>query len=353
MNVHFFQRKPGKTHFSIEALFKNIIENLPADVRPTVVESSYVNSGIYQKLYNITEILFKKQGDINHVTGDIHYITLFLKKQKTVLTVHDINLLYSSSTLKRLIHTWFWLRIPISRSRVVTVISHTTKQEILKHSKCSPDKIQVIHNCISSRFRPVPKSFNKEKPVILQIGSKPNKNLTGLAEALKGIPCKLEIVGKPTTEEIAVLQRNQIDYRTQFGLSEEEILQKYIDCDIVAFVSFYEGFGLPIVEANTVERAVVTSNLSAMPEIAADAACLVNPHDPASIRQGLLRVINDDDYREELIRNGRKNRERFTAPAIAEQYYQLYRTLLKKPGPPSLAEATASPVEGVRQYSTP
>jgi glycosyltransferase involved in cell wall biosynthesis len=328
MNVFFFHRKPAKTNFSIETLFKHIITHLPPDVNSTISMSKYVNSGIYSKLYNMIEIIFKKQGDINHVTGDIHYITLFLNKKKTILTIHDLNLLYTSNKIKRFIHKWFWIRMPVKCSQAVTVISNATKQELLKYTNCDPDKIKVIYNCISPAFTPHPKTFNKAKPTILHIGCKPNKNLTGLIKAVKDLACRLEIIGSPTAEQIALLQKYQVEYSTQTGLSEQEVIQKYIASDILVFVSFFEGFGLPIIEANAIERVVVTSNISSMPEIAGDAACLVDPYDIQSIRNGIIKVIANDSYRENLIQNGRRNKARFTAEHIASQYYDLYRQLL-------------------------
>jgi glycosyltransferase involved in cell wall biosynthesis len=343
MNVIFFHRKPSKTDFSIETLFNNIIASLPPEVNPTISMSKYVNSGLYSKLYNMFEILLKKQGDINHVTGDIHYITLFLKKKKTILTIHDLNLFYTPNKIKHFIHKWFWIRMPIKRAQAVTVISWTTKQELLKYTNCEPDKIKVIYNCISPAFTPHPKIFNKTKPTILHIGCRPNKNLTGVIEAVKGLACRLEIIGSPTAEQLALLQKYQVEYSTQSGLSEQEVIQMYIACDILVFASFFEGFGLPIIEANAVERVVVTSNISSMPEIAGDAACLVDPHDIQSIRSGIMKVIDNDSYREKLIENGRKNKARFTAEQIANQYFDLYRQLLVDPKKNEASTYTLAP----------
>ncbi len=276
MTVFFFQRKPlpGK-NFSIEVLFNSIRKHLPATIRYRIITSRFVNSGGLEKLGNILEVLFQKQGDINHITGDVHYIAFFMKKKRTILTIHDLNLLSSPSVVKRAFHRWFWLKVPIWRSRVVTVISQTTREDVLKQAGCSPDKVRVIYNCISSDFKPHPKKFNQGKPTILQIGTKPNKNLARVAEALQGIPCRLEIIGKPAAQDVQLLKKYRIDFHWQAGLTDEEVLQKYVACDMLVFVSTLEGFGLPIVEANAVERPVVTSHLSAMPEVAGESACLV------------------------------------------------------------------------------
>ncbi|MBC7919459.1 MAG: glycosyltransferase family 4 protein [Ferruginibacter sp.] len=329
MKVLYFQRKrANKGHFSIESLFDSIRKNLPSSIQTKVVISSFVNSGVFKRLFNILEIPFKEKGDINHVTGDIHYVTFLMRKRKTILTIHDVNLLYTPSALKKFIHSWFWLKIPILRSHVITVISHATKEEVLKYTNCPPDKIRVIYNCISSKFLPVPKVFNKEKPTLLQIGTRDNKNLSRVIEAIAGLACKLDIVGEPPAETLRLLATHRIDFSWRANLTDQEMIQKYVDCDILIFVSIYEGFGLPIIEANTVERPVITSNRSSMAEIAGDAACLVDPLDVQSIRRGVIRVIEDDQYRQALLERGKRNRERFQPEAVAQQYFKLYQELL-------------------------
>ena len=84
---------------------------------------------------------------------------------------------------------------------------------------------------------------------------------------------------------------------------------------------------MPIIEANSVERAVLTSNVASMPEVAGDAACLIDPFDVESIREGLLKIIRDEEYRNRIIENGRKNRDRFSSESIAKMYYQLYEEI--------------------------
>ncbi len=320
----FFPRNPGKNLYSIENLFKNIRTCLPPIIQPTVIISRFVNSGVFHKVYNIFEVFSKPQGDVNHVTGDVHYLTFFLKKKKTILTIHDVNLMYTSNRFKRGVHQLLWLRIPAKRSAVLTVISQTTKEELLKYVPCQPGKIRVIHNCISGQFKPAPRPFNKQKPVLLHIGVKPNKNLDRVARAIAGIECRLQIIGRPPAHTIELLDALHIDYAWQSHLSEEEVIRQYVECDMLLFVSTFEGFGLPIIEANTIERPVVTGNVSAMPEIAGRAACLVDPFDVDSIRSGILRVITDDGYREQLLAEGRINRERFKPERIARQYSELY-----------------------------
>ena len=126
---------------------------------------------------------------------------------------------------------------------------------------------------------------------------------------------------------LAALQRSGIRYSVSSDLTDAEVVQKYRDCDMVAFVSTYEGFGMPIVEANASGRVVITSNIGSMREVAGDAACLVNPLDVQSIREGIVRIIGDSEMRERLIQKGLENAKRFTPEIIAAQYASLYKEL--------------------------
>jgi len=229
--------------------------------------------------------------------------------------------------LKRTVLKHFWLTIPARRSIFITAISEATKREILKHVDCDPNKIVVIPVAISDRFLKQPRVFNKEKPVILQIGAAHNKNIPKLVEALAGIPCKLCIVGKQNDEYERLLKEYQIDYTYEWGLSDEAMIRKYAEADIITLVSTYEGFGMPILEGQATGRAVISSNILSMPEVAGDAACLVDPFDVGSIREGFLKLINNDQYRERLIEKGYENVKRFDPDLIARQYLSLYQNV--------------------------
>jgi glycosyltransferase involved in cell wall biosynthesis len=164
-------------------------------------------------------------------------------------------------------------------------------------------------------------------PHILQVGTGANKNVSRVAEALRGIDCELYIVGHLHDEDRRQLERCGIRYRESRELTDEQMLEAYWDSDLVVFASTYEGFGLPIIEANAAGRAVITSDLAPMNEVAGGAAALADPYDPASIRAAIRRVIEDAAFREELIEKGFHNAARFGAGQIAAQYAALYREM--------------------------
>lgn len=326
MKVVFFHRKPKPNNFSVEGAFQTIREAMPAFVECTVAQSRFDSGGLFKRLYNIVEARFR-QGEINHITGDVHYLSYLLASDKTLLTILDCVVIYNATGLKRYLLRLFWYVIPEKRVGLISVISQATKNELVKFISCDPDKIRVVPVCISPDFLRYEKKFNVEKPVILQIGTAENKNLIRLISAIEGIQCRLDIVGKLTNEQIAALKTCNIEYTNSHNLSSSQIITKYNECDLVAFVSLYEGFGMPILEANAVGRPVITSNLLSMPEVAGDAAAIVDPFLISEIRAAVQRIINDDTYRENLINNGYRNALRFNANEVANQYVELYNEL--------------------------
>jgi len=326
-SVTFYHRKPRAVgNYSVEFIFDDVRTRISGRIDAKVAYSRYESNGLFKRLYNCIEAFFR-QSAVNHVTGDINYLGLLLSKKRTIHTILDCVHLTSSAGMKYKVLRLFWLAIPAKRSAYLTAISESTKQEILKHVNCDPQKIKVIYVAISGRFRRKDKPFNKQKPRILQIGTAHNKNIPRLISALEGIPCTLEIIGKHNPEYEALLKEKNISYEYKWGLSDDEMLQRYEAADIIALASTYEGFGMPILEGQAVGRPVISSRLFSMPEVAGDAAYLADPFDVQSIRQGILKIINDDAYREEMVRRGFENIKRFDPQAIALQYYELYKEI--------------------------
>jgi glycosyltransferase involved in cell wall biosynthesis len=329
MQVTFFHRKKrANANFSIEFIFDEVRKRLAGQVEARVHVAPCFSNGLLRRLAIAIDAR-RHQGAVNHVTGDINFAGILLDPRRTVLTSHDCSYLQRTKGIRHRLLKFFWVDLPVKRARFVTTVSEAAKKDLLTHTRCDPKKVLVIHNPIADDFVSRPKEFNHVHPRILQIGTATNKNVPRLIDALQGIPCTLVIVGTLDKQLSSVLQQRQIQYENYANLSRAEIMQQYELADLVAFVSTIEGFGLPIVESHAVGRPVVTSNVSSMPEVAGDAACLVDPYDVSSIRAGVARVISDEAYRTELISKGYQNAKRFHADTIAQQYLEVYRQIWK------------------------
>jgi len=324
VKVVFFQRRRLREHYSIEGYFEVVRMLLPSHVRSVIAEATYESRGFWRRLYNLLESV-TRQGDVNHIVGDIHYVSYLLRKNRTVLTVHDCGFEERASFIRRNLIKWLWIKFPVARVAMVTTVSEFTRTRVIAHARCDARKVRVVHTCISPTFKASPRAFRHDRPLILQVGTRPNKNLERVAQALQGIPCELHIIGELSRAQIAGL--GNVKYRNSVHLSERSLFDAYVEADLVVFASTYEGFGMPIVEAHSVGRPVVTSRTASMPEVAGDAACLVDPFDIESIRDGILRVINDEDYRGGLIRRGYENAKRFDPGEIATKYLRLYEEI--------------------------
>ncbi|MHA4808318.1 glycosyltransferase family 4 protein [Flavitalea flava] len=333
--VTYFYRKKNPLFFSIEQVFERIAERMAEDFRDefTVRQVTLSHPSKLSEIF--PNILFtrRRQNDINHVTGDIHYTILGCSRKKVnILTIHDCVLLhrFTRRDPRFWIIKWLWHEWPARKADYVTVISESTKKDLLRFTRCPPGKIRVIPNFIDPAFQPAPYIFSAQCPRILFVGTTANKNLERLAAALEGIKAELDIIGDLTEVQSACLKRHGIVYHQSSGLSREGLLRHYTACDLLAFPSTYEGFGLPVIEGQAVGRPVLTSNLSPMKEVAGNGACLIDPYNVDSIRQGLLRVINDKTYRAQLIESGLTNAARFSLNSVVRQYAELYRELLKQ-----------------------
>jgi glycosyltransferase involved in cell wall biosynthesis len=326
LHVTFFHRRPQGANYSIERLFDDVRLALPEGVEAKVAVSRFQSKGFWWRIYNILEAVFR-QGDVNHVTGDVHFLTYLLRGKRTIITIHDLVTVHSLRGWRRTIFLFFWYWLPIKRAALVSVISESTKKDLLQYININPRKLRVIYNCVSDLFTPTPKKFNTEKPVVLQIGTGSNKNILRVAQALQGVTCHFRVIGRLNSDQLATLRQYGLEYSFVSDISDAQIIDEYCHCDMLVFASTYEGFGLPIIEAQAIGRPVVTSNILSMPEVAGVAASLVDPFEVASIRAGILKVINDPIYREELVSQGYENVTRFRAQKIAQEYADIYCSL--------------------------
>ena len=317
---------------SIEKVFRQIAANLPRND----FESSFQQLPHGNNLQSVIKNLFffrPREADVYHITGQVHYMALVLRPGKTILTVHDLRFLHERRGIKRFFLKKLFLDWPVKRLRYITAISEATRDEIVSTTGCDPARIRVIENPLRDEFVfDGSRQFNKACPTILQVGTTVNKNIPNLIRALQGIKCRLVIVGTIDNTILDELKRHAIDYENKRDLDDHQLLEEYRNSDIVAFASTYEGFGLPIIEAQAVGRAVITSNVSPMKEVAGDAALLVDPHDVANIREAVAKIISDDKERNAMIERGLENVKRFEPRAVAARYADLYREVLKLNG---------------------
>lgn len=329
ISVTQFMRRPRPGVFSLERLHHDVRTALPKSIRVKVHVCRNFSTGVLPRLHDMW-IARRHRDNVNHVTGDVHFLAIVLPGKRTVLTVPDLVLLKRFTGLRRWVIWAFWYWWPVRNSAEVITISEATRADLLKTVKCDPQKVHVIHCPVSPAFQHSPKRFCKECPVVLLVGTGWNKNVEAVVESLAGIRCNLLIIGKLSERQLTLLNQSKIDFECLENLTADGVVAQYKRADLLVFTSIFEGFGLPIIEAQAVGRPVVTSNIEPMKEVAGGAACLVDPMDPAHIRDGVLRVINDDDYRNELTRKGLENAERFSARTIANRYAEVYGRLANR-----------------------
>jgi len=327
--VCWVMRKPRSLgNFSIETSYRSMHGAWPADSPPPDIHvASRFTTGFSDRLHIRNEVRNLRHKLI-HITGDIHFAAIGLGRRPTVLTIHDLGMLDEGNALARWVKKKFWLDWPLLSCDRLIAVSQRTKDDILDRTPYPSDRISVIPSVISPTFRPRESEPDNAVPRILHIGLAENKNLDRHAQALAGMDVHLRIIGEPSMEQHATLKNHGVRYSHASKLSEEEIQAEYAAADLLLFCSTLEGYGMPIIEAQTVGVPVVTSRRAPMDQTAGGGALLADPMDVADIRLAVNRVLGNVELRRELITIGRANAEQCSAAASALKHAVLYSELL-------------------------
>jgi glycosyltransferase involved in cell wall biosynthesis len=278
-----------------------------------------------------------------------HYVLPPLVRCKSVVTIHDcIHLMFPQYLPNKmaLAYARTSIRLAARRATRVMTVSESSKRDILRFVDTQPDKIDVIYNAYDERFGVEPREadvvrvrerYQLHDEFVLYAGNvKPHKNLERLIEAFylvrkSGLDhLKLVLIGddisKYTALRRAVHQHQLHKYVRFLGyLPEETLAVMYRLAGVFVFPSLYEGFGLPPLEAMASGTPVVTSNVSSLPEVAGDAAVLVDPYEPQAIADGITRVLTDETLRGDLRRKGLARAGQFSWEQSMQRVHDIYR----------------------------
>lgn len=255
-------------------------------------------------------------------------------KCKQLPVIHDINFFHNPQDLKSLTskyYNYFFPKYAKIATRIATV-SEYSKQDISTHYSINPNKIDVVYNGINDGFKPlldadqqkVREKHSHGKPYFLFVGSQsPRKNLNRLVAAFDQFKeqtqsdFKLVLVGAVYSNEgdvKRVIDKSKFKDDIIFTgrQSQEELERIMASAFALAFVPYFEGFGIPLVEAMECDTPIISSNTTSMPEIVGDAGLLVNPFEVNDISRAMIELYNNTRLRASLIENGKKRKHSFS-----------------------------------------
>ena len=309
-----------------------------------------IDSSLLRHLYYIPRGLKAQRVDLFHGLDHIG-IPLFSKVARYVVTIHDvIPLLWPQYVTRkhRFVVAAACRRLRQQADQVI-VPSVATKDDVVRTLRIAPDRIAVIPWGCDERFRPdgVPerlagaqRKYGLPSRYLLFVGTlEPRKNLTTLLHAYAILRAerwdeelKLVVVGRKgwlyeeIFETVRRLALQQDVIFTDF-VADDDLPDLYRGARLMVFPSLYEGFGLPILEAMASGIPVVASNTSSMPEVAGEAALLIDPRNPQTMAEAMARVLADRQFRTTLTRRGIARVQNFTWGSVAEKTLALYASL--------------------------
>lgn len=278
------------------------------------------------------------------------HLLLPLRRVPTVLTVHDLIFRRYPAHHKRLNRWYLNTTMPLfcRRADAIIAVSEQSKRDVIEAYGIPADKITVVYEAADPRFRPQPPDAVAavraryglpERYVLFVSTIEPRKNLSRLLAAFErvhaaGLADALVIVGKRGwlfDAFFADLERSPVRHAVLFPgfVPDADLPAVYAGAQVMAFPSEFEGFGLPVLEAMACGAPVVCSNTSSLPEVAGDAALLVDPLDVSALADALARVLQDAALREQMRARGLAQAARFSWARAAAETLAVYRRLVK------------------------
>jgi glycosyltransferase involved in cell wall biosynthesis len=292
----------------------------------------------------------------------VQYTAPILCPTPIVVSVHDVSFLEHPEyfTPFRALQLRCTVQRTVKAAARVLTVTEFSKRSIQAAYGVSEEKITVLPNGVSGDFRPIARevahrlvksSLRSEAPFILTVGDlQPRKNHLGLIRAFEQLikahpqlPHHLVVVGKETWHSPAILaaaRRSSVSARIHFTgfVPDEELRHLYGACELFVYPSFYEGFGLPILEAMASARAVACSNTSGMPEVADSAALLFDPHSDQEMVLAMRDLLLNPELRMRMERLGTQRAAMFSWERTAARTLDLYYEVA---GDPSRASVPA------------
>ncbi|RMH20417.1 MAG: glycosyltransferase family 1 protein [Acidobacteria bacterium] len=327
------------------------LADLPSNFRTVTVRSPVYS---LRELVTLSWRLYRLRVDLYHST---HYVLPAVLPCPVVVTIHDIiHLLYPEFLPNRLAFYYAerMIRRAVNRSDRIIAVSENTRKDLMRYFRLSGEKIEVVYNGIDEAFlTPLPgdvverwlRDLGVPRPYLLFVGNpKPHKNLDNVVKAyakaleLHDFPHPLVCVGDRGGVELKVrLRAQQLGIEDRILLlghvAQEALPALYQGASVFLYPTLYEGFGLPVVEAMASGAPVITSNTSALKEIAAGYAHLVNPLDVDGIARAIVQCVSDEDHRASLRSLGLRRAREFRWQRAAEQTLAIYRRVLDGEAP--------------------